>query len=120
MAMELGMVFMVQLNYFLGLLTQSMRELVYFIIRGDKQVDLKEFRKNNHTRPLSFTSGNDLMAIMNLMPGSVTPFGVLNDKEIRVTGFIDKEFVEWLNVIGVKYCDSVVKDRGFNLYHKRT
>ncbi len=38
---------------------------------------------------------------MKLIPGSVTPLGALYDKEKRVIVFIDKEFIESSNVIGV-------------------
>ena len=57
------------------------RNYYLIIVKGDKRVDLKEFRKNNNTRALSFASENDLMDIMNLIPGSVTPLGMLNDKK---------------------------------------
>lgn len=75
----------------------------YYIItvKGDKRVDLKEFRKKNNTRPLSFASENDLMSIMNLIPGSVTPLGVLNDKETKVKVFIDEDFVKSPGLIGI-------------------
>ena len=75
----------------------------YYLItvKGDKRVDLKEFRKNNNTRALSFASENDLMDIMNLIPGSVTPLGMLNDKEMKVKLFLDKEFIESSGKIGV-------------------
>ena len=75
----------------------------YYIItvKGDKRVDLKEFRKKNNTRPLSFASEDDLMNIMNLIPGSVTPLGVLNDKETKVKVFIDEDFVKSPGLIGI-------------------
>ena len=57
------------------------RNYYLITVKGDKRVDLKEFRKNNNTRALSFVSENDLMDIMNLIPGSVTSLGVLNDKK---------------------------------------
>ena len=69
------------------------RNYYLITVKGDKKVDLKEFRKNNNTRALSFASENDLMDIMNLIPGSVTPLGMLNDKEMKVKLFIDKEFI---------------------------
>ena len=68
------------------------RNYYLITVKGDKRVDLKEFRKNNNTRALSFASENDLMDIMNLIPGSVTPLGMLNDKEMKVKLFLDKEF----------------------------
>ena len=45
------------------------RNYYLITVKGDKRVDLKEFRKNNNTRALSFASENDLMDIMNLIPG---------------------------------------------------
>ena len=69
------------------------RNYYLITVKGDKKLDLKEFRKNNNTRALSFASENDLMDIMNLIPGSVTPLGMLNDKEMKVKLFIDKEFI---------------------------
>lgn len=62
---------------------------------------LKEFRKNNKTRPLSLASENDLLCIMNLQAGSVTPFGILNDTEIKVKIFIEMDFPEPSCLIGV-------------------
>ena len=75
----------------------------YYIItvKGDKRVDLNEFRKKNNTRPLSFASEDDLMNIMNLIPGSVTPLGVLNNKETKVKVFIDEDFVKSPGLIGI-------------------
>lgn len=75
----------------------------YYIItvKGNKKVDLKEFKQSNNTRSLSFASENDLMNIINLAPGSVTPLGILNDKEIKVKVFIDADFIELPGLIGV-------------------
>ena len=44
-------------------------------VRGDKRVDLKEFRHKYGTRALSFASENDLMQVLGLIPGAVTPLG---------------------------------------------
>lgn len=61
-------------------------------IKGDKKINLKEFRKVNNTRPLTFASDLDLLNILNLKPGSVTPLGLLNDKKIQVKFYLDDEF----------------------------
>ena len=53
-------------------------------VRGDKRVNLKEFRKANGTRPLSFASAENLTDIMGLIPGAVTPLGILNDTEKKI------------------------------------
>lgn len=75
----------------------------YYLItvKGNKKVDLKKFRKENNTRPLSFASEEDLMNIMHLIPGSVTPLGVLNDYNNKVIVFIDDSFLEESGIIGI-------------------
>ena len=77
------------------------RNYYLITVKGDKKVDLKEFRRNNNTRPLTFASSEDLMEILNLIPGAVTPLGVLNDKERKVTVFIDEFFKEEPSIIGI-------------------
>ena len=62
-------------------------------VRGEKRVDLKEFRKAHGLRNLSFASAEDLLAILQLTPGSVSPFGLLNDSEKRVFFYLDSQFV---------------------------
>ena len=75
----------------------------YYLItvKGNKKVNLKEFKEKNNTRTLSFASKNDLMDIMNLTPGSVTPLGLLNDKDLKVTFYLDKVFLNDKALIGV-------------------
>ena len=70
----------------------------YYLItvRGDKRVDLKDFRKRNGLRNLSFASADDLMEIMGLIPGAVTPLGLLNDAERKVQLYLDEEFMDHL------------------------
>ena len=73
----------------------------YYLItvKGDKKVNLKEFRKKYGLRSLSFASKEALMDIMGLQEGSVTPLGLLNDNECKVHFFLDIEFANTL--IGV-------------------
>ena len=67
----------------------------YYLItvKGDKRVDLKEFRKQHGLRALSFASPEELSAVMGLIPGAVTPLGILNDVERRVHFYLDKSFI---------------------------
>lgn len=66
----------------------------YYLIsvKDDKRVNLKEFRKAQGLRSLSFASADDLAKIMDLTPGSVSPLGILNDEERKVTFFLDEAF----------------------------
>ncbi len=77
------------------------RNYYLITVRGNKRVDLKKFRTNNGTRPLSFASEQDLMNILNLIAGSVTPLGLLNDKELKVTFYLDKDFLKDKQIIGI-------------------
>jgi len=66
----------------------------YYLIsvKGDKRVDLKEFRRRRNLRALSFASEEDLRAVLGLEAGSVTPLGILNDAENKVRFYLDSEF----------------------------
>ena len=69
------------------------RNYYLITVKGDKRVDLKAFQQAFGTRRLTFASADDLMAIMGLAPGSVTPLGLLNDGDRRVTFCFDKSFM---------------------------
>ena len=75
------------------------RNFYLITVKGDNRVDLKEFRKKHGLRSLSFASADDLMTVLKLTPGSVTPLGLLNDVQLRVQFYLDAEFTG--NLIGV-------------------
>ncbi len=78
------------------------RKNYYLItVKSNKRVNLKEFKKQNMTRQLTFASEEDLSSVMGLFPGAVTPFGVLNDAENKVQVFIDEDFLESPEIIGI-------------------
>lgn len=71
------------------------------VVKGNKRVNLKKFRRENGIGALSFASEQELTAVLGLTPGSVTPLGILNDTEHKVQCFIDKEFTKDAGLIGV-------------------
>lgn len=73
----------------------------YYLITiiGDKRLDIKKFQNDFETKRLSFVSENDLMNHLGLIPGSVSPFGLLNDEDVMVKFYIDKDFIN--GIIGV-------------------
>lgn len=77
------------------------RNYYLITVKGTKKVDLKEFRHQNNTRPLSFVNEKELFQILNLTNGSVTPLGLLNDKLHKVSFFLDKELLKDPGIIGV-------------------
>lgn len=75
----------------------------YYLItvKGRKRVNLKAFRKAQGTRNLSFASAEDLMERLGLIPGAVTPLGVLNDETKSVKVYLDQDFLQEPGLIGV-------------------
>ena len=67
-------------------------------VQGNKRVDLRQFRREQGTRPLSFASDEELLALLGLTAGSVTPFGLLNesDSEHRVVLYLDRDLASGL------------------------
>lgn len=81
-----------------NLFVRDDKHLNFYLItvRGDKRVNLKEFRKANGTRPLTFASETELFEILRLTPGSVTPLGLLSDDERKVKFYIDSDLAKGL------------------------
>ncbi len=77
------------------------RNYYLITVQGSKRVNLKEFRRNNGTRPLSFASEEELKEHMDLLPGAVTPLGILNNEVCSVQFFLDKAFLEEPGLVGV-------------------
>ena len=78
----------------------------YYLITclEDKKVNLKEFRKEHDTRPLTFASEDDLMAKMGLIRGAVTPFGILANEEKDIIVYLDKDYEN--KIMGIHPCDN--------------
>lgn len=75
-------------------------------VKGAKRVDLKQFKKDHGTRHLSFASADDLQNILKLIPGAVTPLGLLNTDDKNIAFFLDEDFKNDGGVIGVHPCDN--------------
>ena len=75
----------------------------YYLItvKGEKRENLKAFRKAQGTRNLSFASAEDLLERLALIPGAVTPLGVLNDETRSVQVFLDQDFLQEPGLVGV-------------------
>lgn len=77
------------------------RSYYLITVKGNKRVDLNSIRQKYGTRRLSFASDSDLADYLGLIPGAVTPLGLLNDAECKVQFFIDEEFLQPSALIGV-------------------
>ncbi len=61
------------------------------ILPAEKRANLKEFTKLFRASKLSFASADMLMQTMWLEPGSVSPFGLINNENKDVEVYIDKQ-----------------------------
>ena len=77
------------------------RNYYLITVRGEKRVDLKDFRKKQGTRRLSFASPEDMEALLGLTPGSVSPLGLLNDREHRVHYYLDQDLAGEEALVGM-------------------
>lgn len=68
------------------------RNYYLLTVRDALEVDLKQFQENIGSRRLSFASEEDLMYLLRLKKGAVTPFGILNDNLCAVQVYIDAYF----------------------------
>lgn len=73
-----------------SLFLKNKKNQMYIIVAlFETRIDLKEVAKVLRTRELHFASAECLQAILGVLPGSVTPFGLINDKEHIVTVVLD-------------------------------
>jgi len=70
-------------------LKNKQREYFLFSCEENRTVDLKKLSKSLVLGNLSFAKEADLKEYLNIAPGSVTPFGLLNDSENKVNFFLD-------------------------------
>jgi len=64
------------------------------IIEGDIQADMDKLKKFLGESRLSFASPERLKKYLDLTPGSVSPFGLINDKDHEVTVIIYDNVLE--------------------------
>lgn len=75
----------------------------YYMITvcGPKRVDLKAFRQAYGTRRLSFASAEELWHMIQIKPGSVSPLGLLQNRECNVKLYLDEDFFHEPGIIGI-------------------
>lgn len=64
------------------------------VVRWDKTVDLQKLRDTIASSRLSFASEERMMRFLGVRPGSVSPFGILNDDECAVQVYLDRDLAE--------------------------
>ena len=67
---------------------------VYLVVaEEDAEIDMKNLHKRIDSARLSFGSPELLAELLGVLPGSVTPFGVLNDGTGRVAVILDRSLM---------------------------
>lgn len=64
------------------------------VMNEDKTLNVKEFGEKISEKTLSFASAERMMKYLNLTPGSVSLFGIINDTENNVKVYIDKDIMK--------------------------
>lgn len=72
-------------------LKDAKKNLFLYTLPEDKRADLKILPEKINSKRLSFANENDLQTYLDLIPGAVTPLGIINDKDKKVTVVLDKE-----------------------------
>lgn len=77
-----------------NLFLKDKKDKIWLVVMpGDKRADLKQLGKQLGCGTLSFGKPELLLEVMNLTPGSVTIFGLINDTQKRVTPVLDSDVV---------------------------
>ncbi len=69
------------------------RKFYLVVMPEDKKLDMNELGKKLGSK-IKFANEGELKDILGLKPGSVSPFGLINDKENKVKLIIDKDVWE--------------------------
>jgi Ala-tRNA(Pro) deacylase len=64
-------------------------------VLDSKRVDLKTLSKNYGAGHFSFGNADELLRVLGVIPGSVTPFGLINDEGQQVNFLFDKDFMTY-------------------------
>ena len=78
----------------LFLCNRQKTEFYLLMMPGHKSLRTKELSAQIPTSRLSFASGEDMVKYLNVLPGSATVMGLMNDKENHVQLVIDREVLE--------------------------
>ncbi|MFX1374236.1 MAG: prolyl-tRNA synthetase associated domain-containing protein [Promethearchaeota archaeon] len=66
-------------------------QLYLVTVPYDKRLDLNKFRRMISAPKIRFAGSEDLLEILGITPGAVSPIGLVNDTNDKVIFIIDKE-----------------------------
>lgn len=74
-------------------LRNKKEEMWLVVVEENKRVDLKALGDRLDAGKLSFGSPDRLLRYLGVLPGAVTPFGIINDKERKVKVVLDRDLL---------------------------
>lgn len=75
--------------------TNKKKDIFYLVsLPAEKRTDLNKLAKELGVGRFSFASDDFLMEFLGLTPGSVSPFGLINDVENKVQAIIDEDLLK--------------------------
>lgn len=74
-------------------LRNKKEEMWLVVAEEDKRIDLKSLGEKLGAGKLSFGSPDRLLRYLGVLPGAVTPFGIINDKDCKVKVVLDRDLM---------------------------
>jgi Ala-tRNA(Pro) deacylase len=74
-------------------LRNKKEEMWLVVAEEDKRIDLKALGERLGAGKLSFGSPDRLLRYLGVLPGAVTPFGIINDAERKVKVVLDRDLM---------------------------
>jgi len=74
-------------------LRNKKEEMWLVVAEEDKRIDLKALGERLGAGKFSFGSADRLLRYLGVLPGAVTPFGIINDKDRKVKVVLDRDLM---------------------------
>jgi Ala-tRNA(Pro) deacylase len=76
-----------------NLFLRNKKEMWLVVAEEDKRIDLKALGEKLGAGKLSFGSPDRLLRYLGVLPGAVTPFGIINDTDRKVKVVLDRDLM---------------------------
>jgi Ala-tRNA(Pro) deacylase len=78
-----------------NLFLKDKKDKIWLVVMpAEKRADIGNIEKQSGAARISFGKPELLLEVFGLTPGSVTPFGLINDEQKRVTVILDQDMLE--------------------------
>lgn len=75
-------------------LTDKKGNYFLYLLMDEKRANLKDLAIKLNVLKLTFANDEELKTLLGLTKGSVTPLGIINDKENKIVLVIDKDLID--------------------------